>query len=91
MDEIKIYNALMQASCSWPSGIGDIRDAAWKGVDEAVPANADEEGYGYINLISARISSMAAAVMLSCVHCRLSRGGRLYEGRRHALAVLRHP
>lgn len=68
MDEIKLFQNLVRASSSRPSGIGDIRDAVWKGVDAAVPPEADaaDAEYRYINLASMRISSMAAALMLSC-------------------------
>lgn len=69
MDEIKMYRALMQAACSSPSGIGDIRSAVWKDIDKAGLFHASDErdGYGSVNILSTRISSMAAAVMLSCV------------------------
>lgn len=71
MDEIKLFQNLVRASSSRPSGVGDIRDAVWKGIDAAgSPAadatDADAAEYRYINLASMRISSMAAALMLSC-------------------------
>lgn len=67
MDEIKVFRALVQESLLQPSGVGGIGDAVWRGVAAAEAEAAAANGCDYINAASMRISSMAAAVILSCV------------------------
>lgn len=69
MDEIKTFRALERAARSRPSGIGSVRDAVWRAVDLAersLPRPDPARSYRYINVLSARVSSLAAAVLLGC-------------------------